>query len=211
MNTWGSGRMQRWYLYGLSANPPTNAHYEIIKRISAIGDGDLTVFPSYKHPIKTNLIDFNHRVNMLHLLCDPLERTTVSTIESEYEVKSTYDLIVCLRSRVQLYEATKFIVVCDSFIMKDFLSLNRAHAEELLQSTDVDFCVILNNSNDIQQEEKNILEHPNNANKNISFLTINTIDESIRSTNARVDINNAQDLLPQCVFEYIQQNNISFI
>ena len=95
--------------------------------------------------------------------------------------------------------------------MKDFLSLNRAHAEELLQSTDVDFCVILNNSNDIQQEEKNILEHPNNANKNISFLTINTIDESIRSTNARIDINNAQDLLPQCVFEYIQQNNISFI
>ena len=148
---------------------------------------------------------------MLHLLCDPLERTTVSTIESEYEVKSTYDLIVRLRSRVQLYEATKFIVVCDSVIMKDFLSLNRAHAEELLQSTDVDFCVILNNSNDIQQEEKNILEHPNNANKNISFLTINTIDESIRSTNARIDINNAQDLLPQCVFEYIQQNNISFI
>lgn len=211
MYKWNSGRMQRWYIYGLSANPPTKAHHEIIKRISSIGDGDLTVIPSYKHPIKNNLIDFDHRLNMLHLLCDPLERVCVSSIEREVEMKTTYDLIVCLRSRIPLYEAITFVIVCDSFIMHDILNWNRRHAEELLQSTDIDFCVILNNSNDIDESKKAILDHPNSENKNISFLVIDTIDESIRSTNARIDIHNAQHLLPDCVFDYIQQNNITFV
>ena len=86
MNTWISGRMQQWYLYGISVNPRTNAHHEIIKHISGIGDGDLTVFPSYQHPMKNNLIDFDHQVNMFHLLCDPLERVYVSPLESKVEV-----------------------------------------------------------------------------------------------------------------------------
>jgi len=211
MNTWNSGRMQRWYLYGISANPPTNAHHEIIKRISEIGDGDLTVFPAYKHPIKNNLIDFDHRVNMLHLLCDPLERVYVSPLESEVEVKTTHDLITCLRSRMPLYEAITFVIVCDWFIMHDIVHLNRRHAEELLRSTDVEFCVVLNNSNDIDESKRDILEHPNSANKAISFIMIDTIDESIRSSNVRTDVNNARHLLPECVFEYIRENNISFV
>ena len=211
MNTWNSGRMQRWYIYGISANPPTKAHHEIIKSISMIGDGDLTVFPSYKHPVKNNLIDFNHRLNMLHLLCDPLERVYVSPIESEVEVKTTYDLIMCLRSRMPLYEAITFIIVCDWFIMHDILHFNRQHAEELLRSTDIEVCVILNNSNNIDESKKDILEHPNSENKVISFIVIDTIDESIRSTNARIDINNAQNLLPDCVFDYIKENNITFV
>ena len=176
-----------------------------------IGDGDLTVFPSYKHPNKNNLIDFDHRVNILRLLCNPLKRVSVLLIEREFEVKTTYDLIVGLRSRIQLYEAITFVVVCDWYIMQDILNRNRQHAEELLESTDVDFCVVLNNSIDIDEMKKSILEHPNSASKCISFQVINTIDESVRSTNARKDINNAQHLLPECVFDYIQKNNITFV
>ena len=95
--------------------------------------------------------------------------------------------------------------------MHDILHFNRQHAEELLRSTDIEFCVILNNSNNIDESKKDILEHPNSENKVISFIVIDTIDESIRSTNARIDINNAQNLLPDCVFDYIKDNNISFV
>ena len=211
MNIWNSGRLQKWYIYGISANPPTNAHYEIIRNISMIGDGDLTVFPSYKHPIKNDLIDFDHRLNMLKIICDPLERVSVSSIERDIHVKTTYDLIIGLRSRIQLYEAIQFVIVCDTFIMIDILNLNRQHSEELLQSNDVDFCVVLNKSNDIDETKKTILEHSNSANQNISFVVIDTIDESVRSTNARADINKALNLIPECIFEYIQQNDLYFV
>ena len=199
----------RWYLYGLSANPPTYAHYEIIRHVNSFAE-DLTVIPAYKHPIKTNLIEFEHRVNMLKLLCDPLERVVVSRIEEEFLFNSTYELIVCLRSRIPLYEDTKFVLVCDFFIMMDFLDMTRKHSEEILKACDIDFCVVLNNSNDILKDTSKILEHKNSVNKNIEFLIIDTIDESIRSSIARNNIEASEDVLPECVRDYIRNNNIVF-
>ena len=192
----------RWYLYGLSANPPTYAHYEIIKNVSSFAEV-LTVIPTYKHPIKTNLIDFEHRFNMLKMLCDPLERVFVSRIEEQIQLNSTYELITTLRSRCPLYEDTKFVLVCDFFIMMDFLEMTRKHSEEILKSQDIDFCVILNDT-------VRILEHSNSVNKNIEFLIIDTIDESIRSSIARNNIEASEDVLPECVRDYIINNNIVF-
>ena len=199
----------RWYLYGLSANPPTYAHYEIIKNVSSFAEV-LTVIPTYKHPIKTNLIDFEHRFNMLKMLCDPLERVFVSRIEEQIQLNSTYELITTLRSKCPLYEDTKFVLVCDFFIMMDFLEMTRKHSEEILKSQDIDFCVILNNSNDILKDTVRILEHSNSVNKNIEFLIIDTIDESIRSSIARNNIEASEDVLPECVRDYIINNNIVF-
>ena len=198
-----------WYLYGLSANPPTNAHYEIIKHINSM-NATLTVFPAYKHPIKTNLIDFEHRVNMLNLLCDPLENVHVSQIEKEFTINTTYELIVLLRSRVPLYEATQFIIVCDYYIMMDILDMKRAQSSDLLESEDIGFCVILNNSNDITQNKNDIIQHNNNDNQNISFIVLNTIDESVRSTNFRNNNNLMDTLLPDIVCSYIKANNLTF-
>ena len=152
----------RWYLYGLSANPPTYAHYEIIKNVSSFAE--------------------------------------VLTVE----------LITTLRSSCPLYEDTKFVLVCDFFIMMDFLEMTRKHSEEILKSQDIDFCVILNNSNDILKDTVRILEHSNSVNKNIEFLIIDTIDESIRSSIARNNIEASEDVLPECVRDYIINNNIVF-
>ena len=127
----------KWYIYGLSANPPTNAHLEIIKGLSTLG-GDVTVFPSYNHPFKTNLIDFNHRVNMLRLICEPFDNVCVSTLEERIEVPTTYDLISYLRAHVPSYKRTVYVIVCDYVIMMDFLDLKRNNAAYVLDSNDIE-------------------------------------------------------------------------
>ena len=198
----------KWYIYGLSANPPTNAHLEIIKGLSTLG-GDVTVFPSYNHPIKTNLIDFNHRVNMLRLICEPFDNVCVSTLEERIEVPTTYDLISYLRAHVPSYKRTIYVIVCDYVIMMDFLDLKRNNAAYVLDSNDIEFCVVLNQSNDLVHDKNTILQHENSISKNISFLVLDTIDERVRSTNAR-RTKNMHALVPEKVYEYIQHHNIVF-
>ena len=199
-----------WYLYGLSANPPTKAHESIIKRISEL-NVDLTVIPSYKHPVKTNLIDYDRRVHMVRLICEPFERVCVSTIERDIGLNSTYEVVNCMRSRIALFERTTFVVVCDFVIMTDTLDLKRAHSLELLEADDVAFCVILNGTNDIENDKRTILEHENCKNSNISFLVIDTIDDNIRSTNFRNDPDVYEGLVPEKVYRYIRDNGITFV
>ena len=128
----------------------------------------------------------------------------------ELTINTTYELIVLLRSRVQLYEATQFIIVCDYFIMMDILDMKRAQSSDLLESEDIGFCVILNNSNDITQNKNDIIQHNNNDNQNISFIVLNTIDESVRSTNFRNNNDLMDTLLPDIVCSYIKANNLMF-
>ena len=204
----------KWYIYGLSANPPTKAHYEIIQTISTKG-GNLTCVPSYKHPVKTNLIDFDHRVNMLRtMIGDSLPNVYVSEIERECRPRTTHELIMCLRSRMQLHETNEsFVVVCDAEIMRDILNLNRRHSEELLRSEDIEFCVVLNNNSDNDNDNDNdddrvsILTHMNSCDQTISFVTIRN---TTRSTHFRNDTTNPETYLPQSVCDYIRENNIVF-
>ena len=198
----------KWYIYGLSANPPTKAHYEIIQTISTKG-GDLTCVPSYKHPVKTNLIDFDHRVNMLRtMIGDSLPNVYVSEIERECRPRTTHELIMCLRSRMQLHETNEsFVVVCDAEIMRDILNLNRRHSEELLRSEDIEFCVVLNNNSDNDDDRVSILTHMNSCDQTISFVTIRN---TTRSTHFRNDTTNPETYLPQSVCDYIRENNIVF-
>ena len=200
----------KWYIYGLSANPPTNAHLEIIKGLSTLG-GDVTVFPSYNHPIKTNLIDFNHRVNMLRLICEPYENVCVSTLEKHVDINSTYELVSYLRTHVPSYERTVFVIVCDLVIVMEFLDLKRQHAAYVLDSNDIEFCVVLNASNDVEREKNNVLHHENGISKTFSFLVLDTIDEHIRSTNARrATMSSMEAFVPRNVCEYIQHHGIMF-
>ena len=199
----------KWYIYGLSANPPTNAHHEIIKQISLM-NVPLTVVPSYNHPLKTNLIDFKHRVNMLNLLCEAFSNVCVSEIEKETQPTTTYDLIVSLRSRIGLFERTIFVIVCDFFIMMDILNMKRKHSSLLIESDDVAFCVVLNNSNDIDNDRRTVLEHDNSIDKDISFVILDTIYNDTRSTVFRNNPDLSEELLPECVYRYIRSNAITF-
>ena len=199
----------QWYLYGLSANPPTNAHYEIIKYLDSL-NVPLTVLPCYKHPIKTNLIEFTHRVQMLNLMCQNFSNVHVCTLEQTIEPKSTFQLIVYLRNIISLCHNTIFIVVCDFCIMMDFLNLSRWNSTDMLNKNDIQFCVILNDSNDILNDKKRIDEHENKKDTVITFITITTIDESVRSTIARNDSEALARLVPTYVYDYIVEHNITF-
>ena len=198
----------KWYIYGLSANPPTNAHLEIIKSIDSM-NVPLTVIPSFRHPLKTNLISFKHRVNMLQVLCDTTRNVCISRIEEEFSIPTSYDLIVRLRSRVQLQDSTTFVIVCDMDIMQGILNLSREKASELLESNDVEFCVVLNSNNATEEAECSVLHHCNRGNKHISFLRI-SCDNTVRSTTARENNGAMETLLPSCVYDYIRDNGIEF-
>jgi nicotinic acid mononucleotide adenylyltransferase len=201
--------LTKWYLYGLSANPPTKAHYAIIEQLHAL-NVDLTVFPSYDHPVKTNLIEFEHRVKMLNLLCKQFENVHVSTLEETLRPKSTYELIMHLRSIVPLINYTTFVIVCDFQIMVDILDFKRTHASSLLGASDIEFCVVLNGSNNLYDDINLILNHTNKLETVISFIYIKDIDNTIRSTNARQNVENIEQYVPSCIHSYILDNNIHF-
>ena len=147
---------------------------------------------------------------MLQVLCDTTRNVCISRIEEEFSIPTTYDLIVRLRSRVQLQDSTTFVIVCDMDIMQGILNLSREKASDLLASNDVDFCVVLNRTNDTEEAERSVLEHYNLGNRSISFLRI-TCDDTVRSTTARETNGALQTLIPPCVYEYICENGIVFV
>ena len=82
--------------------------------------------------------------------------------------------------------------------MMDILDMKSAQSSDLLESEGIGFCVIINNNNDITQNKHDVIQH-NNNDQNISFIVLNTIDESVRSTNFRNNNNLMDTLLPDIV------------
>ena len=147
---------------------------------------------------------------MLQVLCDTMRNVCISRIEEEFSIPTTYDLIVRLRSRVQLQDSTTFVIVCDMDIMQGILNLSREKASELLESKDFEFCVVLNSSNATEEAERSVLHHCNHGNEHISFLRI-TCDNTVRSTTARENNEAMETLLQLCVYDYIRDNGIVFV
>ena len=94
-------------------------------------------------------------------------------------------------------------------IMQGILNLSREKASDLLESNDVEFCVVLNSSNTTDELECSVLQHYNRGNKQISFLRI-TCDNTVRCTTARENNGAMETLLPSCVYDYIRDNGIVF-
>ena len=147
---------------------------------------------------------------MLNLMCQNFRNIHVSNLEETIEPKTTFHLINYLRSIVSLCYKTIFIVVCDYCIMIDFLHLNHWNSTDMLNQNDIQFCVILNDSNDILIDKKRIDEHENKRDTVIYFVTITSIDESVHSTIARNDSEALARLVPKCVHDYIVEHNITF-
>jgi nicotinate (nicotinamide) nucleotide adenylyltransferase len=189
-------------IYGLSANPPTLAHLRIIETCSLTFDHDFWVIPTFKHPVKTNLIDYSHRLNMLHIMCCELPSVVINNIESYSNTTNSYELIQCIR-QVTSYTCLYFIVDVD--IIKQTLLLTRTNALELIR--DVSFIVILNADNtdrDIHEINELALERD----AKLQYLCIPCINETIRSTNVRNNINKQNNSLHPEVYAYIVQHRL---
>ena len=93
--------------------------------------------------------------------------------------------------------------------MMDILDMKSAQSSDLLESEGIGFCIIINNNNDITQNKHDVIQH-NNNDQNISFIVLNTIDESVWSTNFRNNNNLMDTLLPDIVCAYIKASNLIF-
>ena len=79
----------QFVLYGGSFNPPHVGHQiACLWLTQALNAQDVIIIPTFDHPDKTNLVDFDHRVEMCRLLAKSLKRVSVSDIEHTLPVPS---------------------------------------------------------------------------------------------------------------------------
>lgn len=192
--------MKNLVLYGLSANPPTIAHRTIIDYLYDVyPKDDVWIIPVYQHPVKTNLIKFSHRVNMIKAMCPYAH---VSTIEEEVVPLCSYELVSYIKYYYDnVYDS--IIFVCDYEIFIDTLKLNRLGSRELVEN--VCFHVLLNYDTDKLVYQVDIIDHlirKNNLSKiRKMFDLLIELDESIRSTTYRKE--RSPYLLDKEVYKYI--------
>ncbi len=76
-------------VFGGSFNPPTVAHYEIIKELSKKYD-KVIVLPNGKSYGRKTLVDDKYRIDMLNLIIKEFDNVEVSGIEMEKKFEGTY-------------------------------------------------------------------------------------------------------------------------
>jgi len=88
-------------VFGGSFNPPTIAHYEIAKHLCNLSFCHQFLFlPVGNQYPKAELIEGFHRVKMLELICEHLEKAKVCTLEvDDTKVLTTYETLTKLRKQ----------------------------------------------------------------------------------------------------------------
>ena len=78
-------------LYGGSFNPPTNAHLKVYEKMMELFDVEEFVFmPTANVYSKPDLAPISERIKMLEIMCEKLEKTSVSDFEANMkEYKGT--------------------------------------------------------------------------------------------------------------------------
>ena len=95
-------------VYGGAFNPPTKAHYEIIKIVNDIFKPEAFILlPVGNKYQKKELISFDHRVKMLELMGEKLPFVTISKLEENESFKGTVNTLDQLR----LIKDYEFIVI----------------------------------------------------------------------------------------------------
>jgi nicotinate-nucleotide adenylyltransferase len=115
-------------IYGGSFNPVGHHHIDVMKEVKKCVD-ELWVMPIGNHPLNKDIIDVNHRINMLKIVYDSmlkgkkiilnLQQTMYNGAKLEpdgrglesYAPQSTYDLMNWLRNN---YEGKEFYIVIGS-------------------------------------------------------------------------------------------------
>lgn len=114
-------------LFGGSFNPPHLGHLGIVKiALSKIPLDEVIVMPCYQQPLKDNMsIDPKHRINMLNILFDGVDKTSISTHEID---KNTISYTI---DTIREIKPTYLLVGMDSFLdIKKWKNY-----EEILSST----------------------------------------------------------------------------
>lgn len=84
-------------LFGITANPPHFGHLHAIQESLQVCD-EVLISLVYKHPFRKSFVDYEHRLHMLHLLIDGLDRTTIVHFDRDFHFKTnqipySYDIL----------------------------------------------------------------------------------------------------------------------
>ncbi len=192
-------------IFGGCFNPPQNSHLSLAEQlINEYEEIEKIIFvPVNSKYQKIDLIENEHRYNMLKLICDKNEKFDVSRIEIDSD-RPLYT-IETLKSFQKLYPENEISFIIGSDNLKELCTWNNSN--ELVK--DFKIYVLERSYDDI----KNII-NSNDFLKNNSSVFIkakNTIVSNLSSTFIRDKIRNGKSvryLTPDEVISYINNNNL---
>lgn len=183
--------MQKIGFFGGSFNPPTNAHLTLALKVIEKFNLDKVIFvPMNKHYPKEDLIEEEHRLNMLRIMCEENNKLEVWDIEFKINKKvyavDIFEIISNLHKEDEVY----YIMGSDNY-----KNLSKWKSNEKLQN--YKYIVLLRDEDTIKKQD------------NIFLLEDSKI--SISSTIIRENIKNnieITDFLPKKIEKYIYKNNL---
>ncbi|MCI8617310.1 MAG: nicotinate (nicotinamide) nucleotide adenylyltransferase [Clostridia bacterium] len=192
-------------IFGGCFNPPQNSHLSLAEQlINEYEEIEKIIFvPVNSKYQKIDLIENEHRYNMLKLICDKNEKFDVSRIEIDSD-RPLYT-IETLKAFQKLYPENEISFIIGSDNLKELCTWNNSN--ELVK--DFKIYVLERSYDDI----KNII-NSNDFLKNNSSAFIkakNTIVSNLSSTFIRDKIRNGKSvryLTPDEVISYINNNNL---
>ena len=193
-------------IFGGSFNPPLNSHLELAKQIIINLDYvEKVIFVpvSTKYNRKNNLVDDNHRYNMLELMCNGEEKLEVSDIELTYGRQLyTIETLGILKNKYPEYDIY-FIMGTDN--LKDLHTWMKP--EEILKNYKI--IVLERNEDNIEKiiEEDKLLR--DNKKALIIAKKIKPIELSSTMIREKIKMGeNVERFFKKEVLEYINKNRL---
>ena len=189
-----------------SFNPPINSHFMLAQQLlDKNKEVEKILFvPVNKKYNKPDLIDDNHRYNMLKLVCDKNENFDVSKIEIQNDrYLYTIETLIALKTQYENYD------ICFSIGTDNLKTLSTWKEAEKLVS---DYKIIVlergdeDNMEDIIKNDVFLKQHKE------AFMKLdNAIYTNLSSTYVREKIKNGESvkyLMPDKVYQYIRENKL---
>ncbi|MCD4826292.1 MAG: nicotinate (nicotinamide) nucleotide adenylyltransferase [Acholeplasmataceae bacterium] len=182
-------------IYGGSFNPPTQAHLHIINKLIETFDlSKVIILPVGNDYQKSDLINFNHRYEMLSLMLKTYNsQVIISDLEHHNGYKGT---LSALKTLSKTYDNLHFVIGSDNLeSLKTWINY-----EELLNT----YTFIIMNRNHYMSQEK-----AEDMFKDIKhkFIFVD-FDMEISSTKIRNDIDKNKEYLTQEVYQYIKDHKL---
>lgn len=173
-------------VYGGSFNPITEAHYEIAKLLKDKYNSNFVFVPVGNSYSKKNLIDFNHRFNMVSIVANKLNARVIDNEDNE-KYLGTYDLLKKLQKEDKdIY----FILGADNIVNLN----NWINAKSLIK--EFKFIVL---TRDNIEFDFSMFEYPQN------FEVVKIVSD-ISSSEFRENKN--INIIDEDVLKYIKENNL---
>ncbi|MEC9485797.1 MAG: nicotinate (nicotinamide) nucleotide adenylyltransferase [Candidatus Izemoplasma sp.] len=184
-------------VFGGAFNPVTNAHIDIYHFLKdEFPNATFTFLPVSNAYTKSSLASNYHRLNMLELAVKGLEDVRISTLElNDTDFLGTYQSLIRLSDLHE--EDIYFVMGADNLTYLD----QWKNASGLL--SEFKFIILGRNNINIHSVIKeNTLLHKFKSH----FIIYEDFHIDMSSTEFRETLNQA--LVPQCVYDYIKENNL---